>query len=152
MDSCSDNNRDDLLVIGYGNTLRGDDAVGRRVAEALQELRLPGVRVLSCDLLTPELADPVSKASRVIFVDASLELTKTVQLRAVEPAECSQILGHTAEPSTLLALARDLFGSTAQAWWLTIPVSNMELGEIMSKKAREGVRVALEKIRQLARD
>jgi len=152
MDLRSENNRDDLLVIGYGNTLRSDDAVGRRVAEALQELRLPGVRVLSCYLLTPELADPISKARRVVFVDASVQFSETAQLRAVEPAECSPILAHTAEPGTLLALARDLFGSTAQAWWLTIPVSNMELGEALSQKAREGVRMALEKIRQLVNE
>jgi Ni,Fe-hydrogenase maturation factor len=28
--------RTDLLVIGYGNTLRGDDGVGPRVAEAVE--------------------------------------------------------------------------------------------------------------------
>jgi len=149
MDLRSENNRDDLLVIGYGNTLRGDDAVGRRVAEALQELRLPGVRVLSCDLLTPELADHISKARRVVFVDASVELSEMVQLRPAAPAECSQILGHTAEPGTLLAVARDLFGFAPQAWWLTIPIANIELGEELSEKASEGMRVALAKIRQL---
>ena len=32
----------ELLVIGYGNTLRGDDGVGPRVAEAVEKLNLPG--------------------------------------------------------------------------------------------------------------
>ena len=36
----------DFLVIGYGNTLRGDDGVGPRVAEAIEKLNLPGVRTL----------------------------------------------------------------------------------------------------------
>ena len=37
--------RTDLLVIGYGNTLRGDDGLGPRVAEAVerQELIVEGV-------------------------------------------------------------------------------------------------------------
>ena len=33
-----------LLVIGYGNTLRGDDGLGPRVAEAVAALNLPGDR------------------------------------------------------------------------------------------------------------
>jgi hypothetical protein len=33
-------------VIGYGNTLRGDDGIGPAVAEAVAALGLPGVRVI----------------------------------------------------------------------------------------------------------
>jgi hypothetical protein len=51
----------EILVIGYGNTLRGDDGVGPRVAEAIEELNLPGVRTLVCQLLTPEFADPIAR-------------------------------------------------------------------------------------------
>jgi len=46
-----------VLVIGYGNTLRGDDGLGQRAAEALAQRALPdGVEVLSCHQLTIELA------------------------------------------------------------------------------------------------
>ena len=62
----------ELLVIGYGNSLRRDDGVGPRVAEAIEELQLPGVRTLVCQLLTPEFADPIARARRVIFVDAEI--------------------------------------------------------------------------------
>ena len=63
----------EVLVIGYGNTLRGDDGVGPRVVEAIGTLGLPGVRTLICPLLTPELADPISRAEKVIFVDAAMD-------------------------------------------------------------------------------
>ncbi|HEY9173382.1 MAG TPA: hydrogenase maturation protease, partial [Verrucomicrobiae bacterium] len=55
----------DLLVIGYGNTLRRDDGIGPKVAEAVAELNLPGVRSLACPQLTPELAEPIAHAKRV---------------------------------------------------------------------------------------
>jgi len=45
-----------ILLIGYGNELRGDDAIGPLVARALAELRLPGTQVLALTQLTPELA------------------------------------------------------------------------------------------------
>ena len=43
------------LVIGYGNTLRGDDGVGVLVADALEGWN-QAVRTLSVQQLTPELA------------------------------------------------------------------------------------------------
>jgi hydrogenase maturation protease len=138
-----------LLVIGYGNTLRSDDGAGRRVAQVIEELHLEEVRVLSCDLLTPELADPVARALAVIFVDASVEAATTVQLRELKPAESLQILAHAADPRTLLALARDIFGHTPQAWWITIPAENLELGEEISTKAEAGVEEAIRQIQKI---
>ena len=69
-----------LLVIGYGNTLRSDDGVGPKVADAVAALALIGVRALACPLLTPELADPVSQARVAVFVDAAVDAPLEVQL------------------------------------------------------------------------
>ena len=76
-----------LLIIGYGNTLRRDDGVGPKVAEAVAALALPGVRALAYPLLTPELAEAVSQARVVIFVDAAVDAPRGVQLRKLAPAE-----------------------------------------------------------------
>jgi hydrogenase maturation protease len=83
----SDGRSGSLLVIGYGNTLRSDDGVGQRVAEAVTALSLPDVKTVSCDLLTPEWADPISQAKQVIFVDASVDAAREVQLRPLAPAQ-----------------------------------------------------------------
>jgi Ni,Fe-hydrogenase maturation factor len=62
-----------VLVIGYGNTLRRDDGVGVRVAEAVAaDPRFAHVRVLAVHQLTPELALDIGSASLVIFVDADV--------------------------------------------------------------------------------
>lgn len=140
-----------LLVIGYGNTLRGDDGVGPRVAEAVAALNLPGVRTLACPMLTPELADPISQARVAVFVDAAVDAPKEVQLRPLEPNESSQLMAHAADPRTMLALARDVFGHAPQAWWLTIPAVTLEFSEELSPEAQRGVEVALEKIQTLCR-
>src|ERR1017187_9377874 len=71
----------ELLVVGYGNSLRRDDGVGLRVAEAIEALQLPGVRTLTCQLLTPEYADPMARVRRVIFVDAAVDKTDGVHFR-----------------------------------------------------------------------
>ncbi len=59
-----------VLVIGYGNTLRGDDGVGQLVAVAVSKWQLPGVIALERHQLTAELAEPLSRAAIAIFVDS----------------------------------------------------------------------------------
>ena len=139
-----------LLIIGYGNTLRSDDGVGPKVVEAVSALQLPGVLTKVCDLLTPELADPVAASSRVVFVDAAIDAPRQVQLRSLSPADSSQIMAHAADPGTVLALARDVFGRAPQAWALTIPIVNTAFGEELSPFAQAGLKEAIAKIKQLA--
>ncbi len=140
----------ELLVIGYGNTLRRDDGVGPRVAEAVEALNLPGVRTLICPLLSPEYADPIARARRVIFVDAAVDKTDGVHFRKLEPGETSQLMAHAADPRTMLALARDVFGRSPEAWWLTIPAIHLGFGTDYSPAAEAGFHTAVAKIRLLA--
>jgi len=135
-----------ILVVGYGNTLRGDDGVGPRVAEAVAALNLPGVRTLACPMLTPELADPISQARVAIFVDASVDAPNEVQWRKLEPNETSQLMAHAADPRTMLALARDVFGQAPEAWWLTIPAVDLSFREDFSPEVQRGFAEAVEKI------
>jgi len=141
--------RDDFLVIGYGNTLRSDDGAGPRVAETVAAMNYPGVRALVCPLLTPELADPISQARAVLFVDAAVDTPREVRLRQLEPAESAQIMTHAADPRALLALARDVFGHAPEAWWLTVPAVKFDFSSKLSPEAEQGMAGALEKIRAI---
>jgi hydrogenase maturation protease len=139
-----------LLVIGYGNPLRGDDGVGPKVAEAVEALQLPGVRTLVCQQLSPEHAEPISRARMVIFVDAAVDAPKQVQLRKLEPGGTSQLMAHAADPRTMLALARDVFGHCPKAWWLTIPAVKLEFGHDLSPAAQHGFEQAVREIKTLS--
>lgn len=145
----SENREGGLLVIGYGNTLRGDDGVGPRVAEALAKLQLPAVRTLVCQQLSPEHADPIARAETVIFVDAAVDGPKEVQWRPLEPGDSTQLMAHAADPRTMLALARDVFGHVPQAWWLTIPATDLGFCEQLSATALHGLERAVELISEI---
>lgn len=61
-----------VLIVGYGNPLRSDDGLGWRAAEELSRcLSLPEVEVLMRQQLTPELADNLTRADVVFFIDAA---------------------------------------------------------------------------------
>lgn len=140
-----------LLVIGYGNTLRSDDGVGPRVAEAVEALHLPGVRTLVCQQLSPEHAAPISLADTVIFVDAAVDAPTEVQFRRLAPGDTTQLMAHAADPRTLLALSRDVFGQVPQAWWLTIPAVELSFSETLSPAAQRDCAEAVEMIQSLCR-
>ncbi len=131
-----------ILVIGYGNELRRDDALGPKVAGILESRHWPGLRVITCHQLTPELADPISRADAVLFIDAAVATTEVrVQpLKAGSPPTAS---GHTSDPSTLLGLAQALSGRSPRAWWLTVPAFDTGFGEGLSEPAQAHLRAAL---------
>lgn len=140
-----------ILVIGYGNELRSDDGVGPMVAQIVAGWNLKGVHAIVCPLLTPELADAISKACTAVFVDAAVDGTAEVQFSRLEPHESCQIMAHAADPRTMLALARDVFGHAPEAWWLKIPAHSLEFSHQFSPDAQRGVADALEKLRTLCK-
>lgn len=141
-----------VLVIGYGNTLRSDDGVGPRAAEAIDAMQISGVQAIVCHQLAPELAEPLSRAELAVFVDAAVDGASEVQWRTLEPAAGTAIMAHAPDPRALLALARSLFGRAPSACWLTIPAENLGFGEELSETARRGLEDAVEKLRDLCTD
>jgi hydrogenase maturation protease len=139
-----------FLVIGYGNTLRRDDGVGVKVAEAVAALNLPGVSVITRHQLVPELAGVLSQAGAVIFVDAAAAAESDLEPREVQAADAGQILAHAVDPRSLLALAKQIFGRCPPAWCLAIPVQDFGFGDGLSAHAEAGLQAAVLQIRQLA--
>jgi hydrogenase maturation protease len=124
-----------VLVIGYGNTLRMDDGVGRLAAERLaDDPRLDGVRVIGRHQLTPELALDVSQADMVVFIDASSR--PPAGSFTVEPMEQTGRQGtgwsHHLDPPNLLGLTGELYGRVPDAFLVTVGVESVLLGDRMS--------------------
>jgi hydrogenase maturation protease len=59
-----------MLVIGVGNTYRGDDGAGPAVIAMLRSEELPGVRLLECDGDCSALLDAWQGADVVVLIDA----------------------------------------------------------------------------------
>jgi len=124
-----------VLVIGYGNTLRSDDGVGRHAADLLaDDPRLAGGRVLALHQLTPELALDMSRASLAILVDASADAAPgeiTVRrLGDVGPGPGAA--SHHVGPAALLGLARELYGVAPEAFVVSVGAATMDAGEGLS--------------------
>ena len=127
----------DILVIGYGNSLRSDDGVGPCVAEAIRQWSIPGVVTLAAHQLTPEMAATLHPAKAVVFIDARLD-PESSEVRCV-PLDCSEgarIQPHLTTPEGLLHLAKALYGRAPAAWLITIPATDLAFSDQLSPSAR----------------
>lgn len=116
------------LLIGYGNTLCGDDALGPLAIERLRAL-IPEAEFVSCHQLGPELAGQMAACDLAIFVDAAREGDPgTVQIERLSPvAGNATSLTHQVHPAALLELAQTLYGRTPQAMLITGVGASFEL-------------------------
>ncbi len=137
-----------ILVIGYGNELRRDDAAGPLAARVVASWALPGVEAISSHGLMPEMAEPLSRAERAVFIDAAEGVS--VEALPVAP-EGTPALGHAGGPGWLLGLARRAFGRAPQAWLVTVPAADLGHGEGMTDEAWAGVALALAEVRRCMR-
>lgn len=126
------------LLLGIGNTLRGDDGVGSRVLELLAEQETT-FHLVSVRSLLPELAMEIARAARVVFVDADLTV-QSVQLERLAH-EDARDAGHAWSPETLVVLARGL-GFLGDAWVCRIPVSACGHGEGLTSEAEAAAQEA----------
>lgn len=113
-----------VLVIGYGNPLRGDDGAGWHAATALAgDPRLAGADVLARHQLAPELAEDIAHARLAVLVDAcgGGALPGTVSVQRVEPDyPQSPPWSHTLDPAALASLAETLYGATPPVFLVTV--------------------------------
>ncbi len=140
-----------ILVIGYGNTLRGDDGVGPRVAEQLAAWDWPELRLISVHQLTPELAAEVAPVEMVFFVDAWIapdDRTENMppRMERLFPNASATGLDHVWSPSLLLQLTQSLYAAQPVAYHLLIPVRQFDYGETLSAIAQSGVDWAVQTI------
>lgn len=141
-----------VLIIGYGNPLRGDDNIGGRIARLLERnyRNDPDVRVIGSHQLTPEMAEDIAASEFVLFLDAaSGPRAGEIQQVAVRRRPGPFNYVHCMDPASLLAAAEDLYGSVAQADLLTIAGATFELGDGLSPALVKRLPALFEKARMI---
>ena len=126
------------LIIGYGNPMCGDDAIGCHAARLLEQhfWNDPDVEVVSAQQLTPEMVDDVLQRDFVLFLDASFgEQPGTIRRITVSPEPGAGGFSHHLTPSSLLTAAEQLYGDVPFAMSITMAGWSFEIGQSMSQIA-----------------
>jgi hydrogenase maturation protease len=129
--------RTHTLIIGIGNPLRSDDGLGWAVATQLSQDGDPGCDIHMVHQLTPELAQWIADARRVIMIDASREgepgELHILHIRPLPPSTQPGAVGtHHATPEELAVLTAVVYGQCPPIVVVTVTGADFSIGEQLS--------------------
>jgi hydrogenase maturation protease len=139
------------VVIGIGNTDRGDDAVGHAVARRLRGMLPPEVRILEHDGELSSLLAHLGEASTVFLIDAAAGISPGAVARfdvgaAPLPADLSSVSSHGTGLAVAIELARALDELPARCTVYAIGAWRFGLGASLSPAVFEAIRLVAERV------
>lgn len=136
-----------ILLHAYGNPGRGDDGLGNKFIEAMEqwirENDIHGIAADSSYQLNIEDASVMAEYDIVIFIDASKGDIDSYAFEKVAPQSSQSFSTHSVSPSALLALCGELFNHTPLVFLLQIKGYEWEFGEGLSDKAVKNLQKAI---------
>jgi hydrogenase maturation protease len=128
-----------VLLFGYGNLSRGDDALGPLLLEYVEShCDLEGVEILSDFQLQIEHALDLDNRELVLFVDASVASDDAYDFAVLEPARDKSYTTHAMSPAAVLDVYQEIKKQTPPpCFLLSIKGEKFELGEGLSANAEQ---------------
>jgi hydrogenase maturation protease len=147
-----------LLVFGWGNRSRGDDALGPAFVDRLRALAGDAgearVAFLEDYQLQAEHALDLAGRARVLFVDASLACAAPFAVTKLRAARDASFTTHAMSPAAVMQVYRDVYrAEPPPCTLLAIRGERFELGEPPAPPALENLALAVDwGLRWLASD
>lgn len=125
-----------VLMIGIGNSGRGDDALGWKFIDEVADQI--GFEVDYRYQLQIEDAALIKDYDQIIFIDASVQpLEGGFSFRPCEIKNTITFSSHRIDPCSILWLCQELYGTTPEAYVMAIEGKCWELHQGLSKEAEE---------------
>ncbi len=132
-----------ILIVGVGNTLRGDDGIGAYICSCMELLKIPGVQTLQVQQLDTALLDELMQANHIIIADASFE-GKSVEFFKVsgnEPLRGSS--SHHMSAPLLLQMAQTIYQKELSLLICAVAGYRFGMKEKLSVKAKKNADIAV---------
>ena len=140
-----------ILVFGYGNLSRGDDALGPLLLNYVENhCDLSAIEILSDFQLQIEHALDLEKRALVLFVDASVDCTEPFDFSRIKPGKDKSYTTHAMSPAAVLDVYQSIKKQTPPpCFLLSIKAEKLELGEGLSPQAKINLKEACEFTKEL---
>lgn len=135
-----------VLVFGYGNLSRGDDALGPLLLEYVsKDCELDAIEILTDFQLQVEHALDLEGRKLVLFVDASVSCEAAFEFIRLQPVQDKSYTTHAMSPSAVLQVYQAIKKeSPPPCYLLTIQGLSFELGENISQQAEANLLLAVQ--------
>jgi hydrogenase maturation protease len=132
-----------VLLLGYGNPGRQDDGLGPAAIAAIESMGLPNLTAFDNYQLNIEDAVDVAAHDIVWFIDAARTGPSPYSVRTLSPSSGIEFTSHIMRPEAILAIARQDYGASPQAFLLAIRGYEFEFIEALTPGARHNLDAAL---------
>ncbi|MFZ1547981.1 MAG: hydrogenase maturation protease [Candidatus Nitrotoga sp.] len=142
-----------LLLFGYGNPGRGDDALGPELIGRIAQLHLAGVECQNDMQLQVEHVTDLAACDRVLFIDADISCTEPCDFSEISAEKDGSYTSHAMSPTALLYAYRQVYGMDApQAFLLRIRGYDFALGDPLTEQAAANLDAATKLVHELCMD
>lgn len=144
-----------LLVFGYGNPSRGDDALGPQLLDLLAESQVhhpewPEIELLTDFQLQIEHAADLENRDLILFIDASASCPAPCFLSHIQPSQDVSHTTHAMSPAAVLQVFERVYRRPAPpTFLLAVRGERFELGAPLGRQAEQNRDAALELLIQL---
>lgn len=130
-----------VLIVALGNPLRCDDGVAWHAAELLERDLAPSrAEILCVHQLMPELAESLSRADAVVFLDAACDgAPGQIVLREVCADRDATGFSHGNTPGRIVALCEEIYGVRPRAHAVTLTGESFDHGDELSETIRNSL-------------
>jgi len=141
-----------ILVLGYGNPSRQDDALGPSLADAIEKMKLDGVATDSDYQLNIEYALDIAAYDLVIFADASIDADEPFDFARLEASREITFTTHSVSAESVLGLCEEIGVEMPEAWQIAIRGYSFDFGDGLTEKASGNLAKAVEFIAGFIRE
>lgn len=136
-----------LLLFGYGNPGRGDDALGPELIGRIAKLHLADVECQNDMQLQVEHVTDLNGCDQVLFIDADMSCAEPFDFSEISAAKDGSYTSHAMSASALLHAYRQVYRTDApRAFLLRIRGYNFALGDPLSDKASSNLEAAMKQV------
>jgi hydrogenase maturation protease len=134
-----------ILIFGYGNLSRGDDALGPLLLERIEDkIDADTVEILTDFQLQIEHALDFENRQLVLFIDASVSCKRAFDFFELQASKDKSYTSHAMSPTALLQVYQSIKKhAPPPCFLLSIQGISFELGESLSLQAENNLQHAV---------
>jgi hydrogenase maturation protease len=138
-----------ILVIGYGNTLRRDDGLGKVAVQRIESLvQDHEVKFMVVHQMGIELAEDLRDADLAIFIDAHVgdEPGMLKETKVIPDNAAPESFSHHLSPGVLLGCVEALYNTHPETVVFSIAADSFDYGEGLSPSVEATLPVLIDKV------
>ncbi len=135
-----------ILIFGYGNLSRGDDALGPLLLEYLSDkIDSKNIEILTDFQLQVEHALDLENRQLVLFIDAAVNCKTAFNFTKLQAAKDKSYSTHAMSPTAVLQAYQEIIKQQSPpCFLLSIQGISFELGEDLSQQAESNLQQAIQ--------